>query len=582
MLRIFRRVLAFSKDRAPRIKISYLFSFLTRIFAALPVGGILYVLLKIITPEKYGELGINDLWFVLVIVAVSLILQYTFHYLVFKFASLSGFETVADERIHIGNHLKRLPMGAFSEKNVGEMSAVVTSDLSFIENHLFKMLDTILNGFLNIIVAFLFMLAIDWRLSVVVALITVFAVIFLNKNQTLSQRLGKRRQETQGQLTQAALEYVQGMSVIKSYNMTGERAKKIHDTIDITRDNALDLEKQILPSVNRYGYAFDIGISLLIFCGSVFALQSTLGIASLFMLLIYVFKIFLPARAVVVSATVIRILDASLDRYEAISNLEPLKEKDDVKTIDSYDIEFENVSFAYEDENVIKDMSFTIPGKSMTALVGESGCGKTTVTNLIARFWDVQNGSVKIGGVDVKDMSMDHLLKNISMVFQNVYLFNDTILNNIKFGKPDASEDEVIAAAKKARCHEFISRLKDGYNTVLGEGGDTLSGGEKQRISIARAILKNAPIVLLDEATASIDPENEKYIQEAIIELVKEKTLVVIAHRLSTIKSADQILVLDDGELMEHGTHQELLEKNGLYNHFWERRTKAQGWKIVS
>ncbi|MCG8402201.1 MAG: ABC transporter ATP-binding protein/permease [Firmicutes bacterium] len=582
MLSIFKRILELSKDRAPRIKLSYLFSFLARIFTALPVAGILFILFKIITPEKFGELKIIDLWFTLSIVIVGLILQYIFHSLVFKFASLSGFETVADERISMGNHLKRLPMGAFSEKNVGEMSAVVTTDLTFIENHSFKMLDVVLNGFLSIIVAFLFMLVIDWRLAIILALVTVFAVIFLNKNQALGKNLGKRRQETQGKLIQASLEYIQGMSVIKAYNMTGEKAKRLHDTIDTACENALDLEKQILPSISKYGYVFDIGVSLLIFFGAVFALQASLGIASLFMLFIYVFMMFLPARAVVVAATVIRILDASLDRYEAIKDLEQLREEEDVKTIDSYDIAFENVSFAYEKNNVIKNASFTIPEKSMTALVGQSGSGKTTITKLIARFWDVQSGSIKIGGVDVKDMSVDHLLKNISMVFQKVYLFNDTILNNIKFGKPDATEDEVIAAAKKARCHEFILNLKDGYNTIIGEGGDTLSGGEKQRISIARAILKNAPIVLLDEATASLDPQNEKFIQEAITELIKNKTLVVIAHRLSTIKSADKILVLDNGALMEHGTHQELLDKNGLYNRFWERRTKAHGWRIVS
>lgn len=581
MLRIFKRILALSKDRAPRIKLSYLFSFLARIFSAVPVGAILYVLVKIVTPEQYGELKLNDLWFTLIVVICSLILQYVFHYLVFKFASLSGFETVADERINLGNHLKRLPMGAFSEKNVGEMSAVVTTDLTFIESHSVKMLDVVLNGFLSIVVALLFMLVIDWRLAIIIAVVTVIAIIFLNKSQEIGKRLGKRRQETQGKLIQASLEYVQGMSVIKSYNMTGKRAKRMHNMIDITRDNALDLEKQILPSISKYGYVFDIGIGVLIFFGSVFALQTSLSIPSLFMLVIYVFKMFLPARAMVVAATVTRLLDASLDRYEAVNNLKQLQEKDDVKTIDSYNIEFENVSFAYEDQNVIKNISFTIPEKSMTALVGESGCGKTTVTNLIARFWDVQSGSVKIGGVDVKDMSVDHLLENISIVFQKVYLFNDTVLNNIKFGKPNATEEEVIAVAKKARCHEFISKLKDGYHTIIGEGGDTLSGGEKQRISIARAILKDAPIILLDEATASIDPENEKYIQEAIMELVKEKTLVVIAHRLFTIKSADQILVLDDGELMEHGTHQELLDKNGLYNRFWERRTKAHGWRIT-
>ncbi len=583
MFRIFKRILFFSKDRATKIKISYIFSFFARLFTAVPIAAILYVLIKIVTPEQYGELKINDLWLTFIMIAASLILQYIFNYLVFKFAGLSGFENVANERINIGNHLKRLPMGAFGEKNLGDISAVVTTELTFIENHSVKMLDTVLNGFLSIIVAFLYMIIIDWRLTIILSLVTIGAIIALNNNQKIAKRLSKRRQETQGKLIKAALEYIQGLSVIKAYNMTGEKAKKMHDTINTVRDNALDLEKHMLPSISKYGYVFDVGIGVLIFAGCAFALQTSISIPLLFMLVIYVFKMFLPARASIVAALVIRILDASLDRFYAVTDLKPLQEKANSKKMKSHDIAFENVSFAYEeDQNVIKNMSFTILEKSMTALVGQSGCGKTTVTNLIARFWDVQKGSVKIGGIDVKDMSVDHLMENISMVFQKVYLFNDTVLNNIRLGKPDATKEEVIAAAKKARCHDFILKLKDGYNTVIGESGDTLSGGEKQRISIARAILKDAPIILLDEATASVDPENEKYIQEAIMELVKEKTLVIIAHRLSTIKSADQILVLDDGTLMEKGTHQELIDKDGLYKRFWERRTKARGWRIAS
>ena len=250
--------------------------------------------------------------------------------------------------------------------------------------------------------------------------------------------------------------------------------------------------------------------------------------------------------------------------------------------MDSFDIGFEHVSFAYENGNpILKDVSFSIPQGSMTAIVGPSGGGKTTITRLIARFWDVQEGSITIGGHDVKEFTCDSLLKNMSMVFQNVYLFHDTIENNIKFGCPDATHEQVVEAAKKACCHDFISALPQGYDTVIGEGGSTLSGGEKQRISIARAMLKDAPIILLDEATASVDPENEVHLQQAISALVKNKTLIVIAHRLSTIRDADQILVVDNGKIVEKGVHAELIQQKGIYQNFWNIRQKARNWKLA-
>jgi ATP-binding cassette subfamily B protein len=280
-------------------------------------------------------------------------------------------------------------------------------------------------------------------------------------------------------------------------------------------------------------------------------------------------------------AAMMRVMEAGLDRYEKLKEV-PIIDADgrDIP-LNSFDIAFEDVSFSYEDKETLRNITFAAKERSMTALVGASGSGKTTIANLIVRFWDAQKGKIKIGGVDVCEMTCDSLLRYVSMVFQRVFLFHDTIENNIRFGKPGATREEIIAAAKKARCHSFIEALPDGYDTVVGEGGSTLSGGEKQRISIARAILKDAPIVLLDEATASVDPDNEKYIQEAINELVRDKTLIIIAHRLSTIQRADQILVIDDGRIVERGTHDALLAKGGRYSNLWQRRQKAKSWKIA-
>ena len=331
-----------------------------------------------------------------------------------------------------------------------------------------------------------------------------------------------------------------------------------------------------------YSMVFRISACMIMLCAGILAVGGDLSFANLAVILIASFTIFNPIEVMGQMTTMIRTMDAALDRVERIKQAKKIDENGRDIPLDSFDIGFEHVSFAYENGNpILKDVSFSIPQGSMTAIVGPSGGGKTTITRLIARFWDVQEGSITIGGHDVKEFTCDSLLKNMSMVFQNVYLFHDTIENNIKFGCQDATHEQVVEAAKKACCHDFISALPQGYDTVIGEGGSTLSGGEKQRISIARAMLKDAPIILLDEATASVDPENEVHLQQAISALVKNKTLIVIAHRLSTIRDADQILVVDNGKIVEKGVHAELIQQKGIYQKFWNIRQKARNWKLA-
>jgi ATP-binding cassette subfamily B protein len=293
-------------------------------------------------------------------------------------------------------------------------------------------------------------------------------------------------------------------------------------------------------------------------------------------------RLYLPLQELAADTLIIKNGSAGLTKVNSVYKNKPLPETTKDRKIKHYDVTFSNVSFAYEDEQVLKNVSFHVPENTITALMGPSGSGKTTIINLIARFWDVKEGEIKIGGINIKDVKTEELMSNISIVFQDVYLFNDTILNNIKVGKQDATQEEVIAAAKKANCHEFIMKFADKYETVVGEGGSKLSGGEKQRISIARAFLKDAPIVLLDEATANVDPENELIIQNSINELVKNKTVIIIAHKLSTLKQADQILVLKQGEIVQRGTHDELIKSAGIYSDYWRRRQKARGWKIAN
>ena len=320
----------------------------------------------------------------------------------------------------------------------------------------------------------------------------------------------------------------------------------------------------------------------MMFCAGLLAIGGELTFARLSVILLASFTIFNPLEVMGQMTTLIRMLDSTLDRVERIKQAKRIDENGKDISLDSFDIAFDHVSFAYENGNpILNDVSFSIPQGSMTAIVGPSGSGKTTITRLIARFWDIQDGSITVGGHDVKEFTCDSLLKNMSMVFQNVYLFRDTIENNIKFGFPEATHEQVVEAAKKACCHDFITALPDGYNTVIGEGGSTLSGGEKQRISIARAMLKDAPIILLDEATASVDPENEVHLQQAISALVKNKTLIVIAHRLSTIRDADQVLVVDNGKIAQKGVHADLIQQKGIYQNFWNIRQKARNWKLA-
>ena len=327
--------------------------------------------------------------------------------------------------------------------------------------------------------------------------------------------------------------------------------------------------------------ALKIASVLLILISGIFTIQGNLTISIFLLIAMFAFMIFGAVENMNDSVHMLGLIDTSMDKLENIENAEFIDESGRDFSIASYNIDFTDVSFGYGEIEVLYNLSFQIPQNTTTAIVGPSGSGKSTICNLITRFYDVNSGSVKIGGHDVREFTCDSLLKNISMVFQNVYLFNDTIRNNIKFGKSDATEDEIIEAAKKACCHDFIMALPEGYDTMIGEGGSSLSGGEKQRISIARAILKNAPIILLDEATASIDPENEHLIQQAISELIQGKTIVTIAHRLATIENADQILVVDHGKIVQKGTHDQLIQQKGIYRSFINIRERAEGWSIV-
>jgi ATP-binding cassette subfamily B protein len=408
------------------------------------------------------------------------------------------------------------------------------------------------------------------------------ALVAFRGIEKVSKKQSQIRMEQQAGLTGAVLEYTEGISVIKALRMSGDAAKRMDKSIADACVHAINFEHGMIRPVTRYLNCFALTIAAGLFLSFWQFFNGQMDLAVVIMLALFIFRIYLPAMSLATGVAMMRVMEAGLDRYAKLKDVPIIDADGKDRDLNSFNIEFDDVTFSYGEKETLKNISFTAKERGMTALVGASGSGKTTIANLIVRFWDVDCGSVKIGGVDVREMTCDSLLRYVSMVFQRVYLFADTIENNIKFGSPVATHEQVVKAAKRARCHDFISALPDGYDTVVGEGGSTLSGGERQRISIARAMLKDAPIILLDEATASVDADNEKYIQEAISELVTGKTLIVIAHRLSTIKSAEQIIVLDDGKIVQRGKHDELIESDGAYRNLWQRRMRARSWRIGS
>ena len=579
MLKIIRRVLRLSGNLSKRIWGSFICGFLESMFGLLPIAAVFLVLIEL----QNGQPITGQTWGIVIgLIAGGLILRMIFKYLVYRLQSTAGFEFVARERIALGDRLRNVPMGFFHDNSVGDITATVTTDLNFLENYSMHILDKVTTGVLSMIVMAGCILAFDWRIGLIFVAGILLSFPIYSHMQKKGKALSAKRQKIQSEAVAATLEYVQGISVVKSFNMCDKNLSDIEDAYESNAAASYGVERVFTPLNMTYSMVFRISACMIMLCAGILAVGGDLSFANLAVILIASFTIFNPIEVMGQMTTMIRTMDAALDRVERIKQAKKIDENGRDIPLDSFDIGFEHVSFAYENGNpILKDVSFSIPQGSMTAIVGPSGGGKTTITRLIARFWDVQEGSITIGGHDVKEFTCDSLLKNMSMVFQNVYLFHDTIENNIKFGCPDATHEQVVEAAKKACCHDFISALPDGYNTVIGEGGSTLSGGEKQRISIARAMLKDAPIILLDEATASVDPENEVHLQQAISALVKNKTLIVIAHRLSTIRDADQILVVDNGKIVEKGVHAELIQQKGIYQKFWNIRQKARNWKLA-
>lgn len=503
---------------------------------------------------------------------ICLCIQAFFYFQAYKQAMLTPYRLGNYLRLHIAEKLRKLPMGFFARTTSGKLSTIFLHDIQVIEgtaSHIFPLF--VGNIGLPIFVA-LMLLWVDWRLALAMLITAPLAYILFVWTDKIAQRLANRKLNAITRMNNGLIEYIQGISVLKAFNFAGQRSTELRQQIAQVRYQNVQTSVLLGPAGNVVGGILEFGFAGILVLGTYFLTNQTITPGTLILFLIISTGFYKPLYQVSSFITPLRNMEACIDRLnELLHAAQPLPEPAvDTHLGNDYNITFREVSFQYDDTLVLDRVSLNIPARSLTALVGASGSGKSTIFNLIARFWDVQHGNILIGGTPIKEIKLDTLLANITMVSQDIYLFQDTIANNIKLGKSDASMDEVMSVAQAAQCHEFIMHLPQGYETIVGEGGATLSGGEKQRIAIARAILKNAPIVLLDEATASIDPENEALLQAAFNALVKDKTVVVIAHRLHTIVGADQIIVLESGRVVGVGKHTKLLVDNLPYASLWK------------
>lgn len=576
MINALKKIWKFAGAERSNINKSILIGFFYAVFYMLQVSAIYFVVLAL-TSKETGE---NPAWISLAFLVVSIIGRAVCNYFSQLQQTHAGYFMVADKRISIGNKLKSVPMGYFSENNLGEITGVTTSVLEEVEFSAPMVLVGMLGGFINSIVFTLMVLCFDWRIGLLVVAGTVIYLLVTSAMQKKAAVIAPRRQDSTAKLVGAVLEYVQGMSVVKSFNLTGRGDKKLQDALEYNRKSNLDMERLYTPYTIAQGFTLQLFGVLMMLTAVLLYLKGAMPLANALMSVIISFMVFAQIESAGSSMAILRVASSAIDHANQTDEIPEMDEGGKAFAVEKHDIVFDDVRFSYEKKEILHGISVTIPDKTTTAVIGPSGSGKTTLCNLIARFWDVDGGSIKIGGRDVRDYTLESLMEQISMVFQNVYLFADTIENNIKFGKPNATHEEVVAAARKACCADFIEAFPDGYNTVIGEGGASLSGGEKQRISIARAMLKDAPIVILDEATANIDPENEDRLQKAIEELTRNKTIIMIAHRLKTVRNADQIVVVDDGRIVQQGRHEELIRQQGIYADFVLGRKKAIGWKI--
>lgn len=576
MLKVLHKIWLFAGEEQKNIGKSIILGFFHAIFHILQIGAIFFVITALVEQSQDKRYIALSLCMMLISIVGRIVCNY--------FSQLqqthAGYFMSGNKRVYIGNRMKSIPMGYFNDNSLGELTGITTTVLDDVENTASMILVNVLGGLINSLVFILYVLIFDWRIGSIVIAGTVLYLIITAKMEKKSAELALKRQQSEASLVEAVLETIKGMFIVKSFNLTRRDDRSIDKAIEYNFSTNLNIENLFTPYIMAQQFVLKFFSVIIMLAAIGFYFDNTLPLTYTMMIIVVSFLIFGQIESAGSGMAIIRVASSSIDHANRINETPILDENSAVIHPDQHEIRMNHVSFSYDKRIILSDIDLCIPDKSTLAIVGPSGSGKTTLCNLIARFWDIDQGSITIGGHDIREYTLESLMDQISMVFQDVYLFHDTIENNIRFGKLEATHEMVVEAAKKASCHDFIEALPNGYQTLIGEGGSSLSGGEKQRISIARAMLKDAPIIIFDEATANVDPENEDKLQKAMEELMKNKTIIMIAHRLKTVRHATTIIVIDQGRITQQGTHEQLIKEDGLYQRFVDQRKHSTLWKL--
>ena len=577
MFEILAKFFRFSgKENSRKFRLSVVIGLVEALASAMKVPAMMYILIGLMSGEAMGKYIIGSLLMMGGAIIVGIVCK--------RYSTVlqteAGYNAAAFTRIRIAEHLRYLPMGYFNANSIGEISSVTTNTMEALGDVATRVVMLTLQGILETSMIVVMILLADWRIGLLAALGVGVFFLINSRMQKAGKGLSESKVACDTELVNQVMEYIQGIAEVKSFRLLGDKAKRLNEANEACANINTQMEMTFIPYHFLQTAVTKITGALMVVSSAYLFTTGDMPVVTAIGMTIAAFLLFASLETAGSYSSLLHTVSVCVDKANAILNLDTMDIGGREIQPKNEDIRLNHVSFSYGSRKIIDDVSLSIPQGTTTAFVGPSGGGKSTLCRLIARFWDVDAGDITLGGINVKDYSMNSLMANFAFVFQSVYLFADTIENNIKFGRQDATHEDVVEAAKKACCHDFISKLPDGYNTVIGEGGATLSGGEKQRISIARAIMKDAPVIILDEATANVDPENEKDLVDAIDALTREKTIIMIAHRLKTVRHADQIFVVDKGRIAQHGTHEELLQQEGIYKRFVDARTQAVGWRL--